>query len=143
MKIAIAIVQFIVVLSLSASFVYAADFTFEVPVELRNVHPDFNQGNVFCELRDGSGLAMGPVGSYRFPIVGGNYTGSVIVEISTIDASRARRYRCELALTRSVATGTREGDLLEAAVVSRYGRNATAPSVWQVQGDIPSPTPGR
>jgi len=138
MKAAIAMLPFAAVLLLSVGATFAADFTFEVPVELRHVHPDFMEGNVSCDVYDESRRRISPVAGTRgFPIAREAYRGIVTVEISTVDAWRARRYKCELGLVQ------RASILLEGAVISRYGTDATVPSVWRVEGEIPAPTAGR
>lgn len=144
MKIILATLQFAVGL-LFVGIAFAADFTFDVPIELHNVHPDVIGAFITCQVLDERGLVMSPPAPFtptsgfrNFAVPGGNYSGVVTAELSVLEPARARRYNCELALqiTRdSVAVA-----MLEAAYIARYGRDASVPSVWRVQGDIPAPS---
>ncbi len=79
------------------ALVQAADFTIEVPLELRAIPPVLTQGKVRCVmLFDNNSEASDYVYSAPFPITAGNFTGTATVEINTVRAANVAKYGCAL-----------------------------------------------
>ena len=94
---------------------YGADFTIEVPVELRGLHPGFTRGQVSCGVyMPGVAPAFGaPMGNGAsappFTITAGSYSGVVTVEFNATggrDPARAAEYSCNLQLNAFGSTDT-------------------------------------
>ncbi|MDZ7736082.1 MAG: hypothetical protein U5P41_08255 [Gammaproteobacteria bacterium] len=67
----------------------AADFTFEVPVNINNMHPDITQMAVACSVfAPGGALATERT---VFSLTDGNYTGDVTVEVTVPEAPAGSR----------------------------------------------------
>lgn len=90
----------------AATAARAEDFTFVVPVALKDLHPNITQGNVACIVSKAAGNPSAQVnvvggGNTSFDITGGRYSGNVTVKFdakSGYDPAEAARYRCELRL---------------------------------------------
>ena len=77
----------------------AEQFTFHVPVELKNLHKDIVKGKIECVVYQQ--LNELPVASpwlnyFNFDIVGGNYIQTVTVKLNTLNPSIATNYSCSL-----------------------------------------------
>lgn len=73
----------------AASSGLAADFTFEVPVNINNMHPDITQMAVACSVL----AAGGALATERtvFSLSGGSYSGDVSVEVTVPEAPAGSR----------------------------------------------------
>lgn len=134
------IVILAVILVLVATPVAAEDFSFDVPVRLNNLHPDFTQGNVVCSVSGPDPSRFGAVstfghGGQSFLITGGRYDGVVTIAFNASQARLAQNYRCELSLTRGARSG--EGHLGEVRVLELFGRDLSAPLAFLVEGMLP------
>lgn len=94
---------------------YGADFTIEVPVELRDLHPGFTRGQVSCAVytpgvAPAYGAPMGNgVSAPPFTITAGSYSGVVTVVFNARggrDPAQATEYSCALQLNAFGSTDT-------------------------------------
>ncbi|MHB8883420.1 MAG: hypothetical protein ACYC69_18180 [Thermodesulfovibrionales bacterium] len=91
-----------IILSLASGPVWAADFTFTVPVEVSNLPPDSRQGAVSCSLHTSParlGAAGVGNGYVPFTISSGAYRGEVTVTANAnpgIDPVTVTHYSCAL-----------------------------------------------
>ena len=84
----------------------AAQFTFQVPVQLNNVNLYIEKGQVLCNIKDQNGNYMPAVGattggSPEFVISGGNFNSTVIVKHDVDNPWVAVKYECSLYLKHS------------------------------------------
>jgi hypothetical protein len=109
----------------------AEQFTFEVPVVLRNLNPEIYSFLVNCTVYDDR-LAIANTYDYG-AIQDRNYTGTMRLTLNVLNPASIRRYDCTMAL------GTRRssGYLGESLILETYGRDPSAPMALQVRGDIP------
>jgi len=83
--------------TLASAVAPAADFTIDVPLELRSMPPALTQGKVRCVmLFDNDSEASDYVFSAPFAITAGSYSGTARVEINTARAASAAKYGCAL-----------------------------------------------
>ncbi len=78
-----------------------AQFTFTVPISLRELHPDVELARVTCSVKTRSNAVIGH-GRSRPIRVHGSYTGTVTVNVNAsrgMDPNDAVKYSCSLALT--------------------------------------------
>jgi hypothetical protein len=111
-------------------------FTFDVPIELNNLHPDFRQGQIWCNavrfpddairtgrLAGSENITNGG-GSPVFAISSGRYSGSQTVTLDDTFVVPGRRaadangYSCRIRLNNG-------RDWLEAADIQRWGPPAS------------------
>jgi hypothetical protein len=118
---------FIVAIAMSASAARAEVlFTFDVPVELNNLHPDFRQGRVTCYAQiylPGSfagATAVTNGANSEFAITSGRYSGTVTVTLDDTFLAAGRRageangYWCRIRLNNG-------RDWLEPDAILRWG----------------------
>jgi hypothetical protein len=120
----------------------AADFTFNVPLNLQNVHPDVRTATVFCrvfKVRGGYAaeniIAKSDRADIRIPIDSdGNYRGTLSVSAETESGKNpadGRYYECDLAF--NSFTLQSDSRARGAPYESRTGTTRTV----RVHGDIP------
>ena len=84
----------------SGALAQTPQFTFTVPVDLKNLPPEIDSYSVSCEIEDGSARILGG-GSKNGTIAGGSFRGDVVVTINVAapkDPSTAQAYGCVLRL---------------------------------------------
>jgi hypothetical protein len=125
----------------------AADFTFNVPVNIQNAHPDLRQGTVQCRVfkvagdyTAGNEIARsgGVSGAPGITLdSNGNYNGTFTVLAETNSGknpAEGRFYECDLYFNGySLASGARRTGVADAAYESRPGTTRTV----RVTGAIP------
>jgi hypothetical protein len=132
-----------VALFAGAGVASAADFTFNVPINIQNAHPDIRQGTVFCRVFKvrGNHTAENEVADSRHETglsipfdSSGNYRGTLAVPVTTQPGKNpadGRYYECDLMFNGfSLDSDTRARG---AAFESRAGSARTV----HVSGDIP------
>ena len=95
-----------------AASAQADDFTFSLPVEISNMHPDVHTGRVFCRVNDERRREVA-AGGASFRLSGGSYHGVVTVAFNGSDPSRvvsAHSYSCTLLFGIEGAMGMYEPD---------------------------------
>jgi hypothetical protein len=65
---------------------YSEDFTFNVPVDIKNLHPDLKKGAINCTIHNKSKQWIGQSEKY-FDIINGSYSGTVVVKFNTTPPS--------------------------------------------------------
>jgi hypothetical protein len=103
-------ISFAIVLGAAAA--QAEDFTFSIPVELSNMHPDVHTGRIYCRVKD-EGRHEVASGGANFRLSGGSYHGVVTVAFDGSDPSRvvnAHSYTCTLLFGIEGAMGMYEPD---------------------------------
>jgi|SRR3972149_8691297 len=133
--------------SLSASWaglVVAQDapFTIQVPVELRDMHPDIREGEISCGVEDGQGDFVAR-GAGKFSIDPNTRSFNAAVPVSArLDSGKspldARKYLCVLWLVDS-ASGVKS---LTSAGNPKFETVPGTPFTPFVSGPIPSSLPG-
>lgn len=88
----------------------AADFTFDVPVRVQNL-PSMHTLSLRCIIYTAypGGYIMGRGSSGNFPITGGNFEGTLTIEVNADGirtASEARAYSCSLEGLGTARTGS-------------------------------------
>jgi hypothetical protein len=85
--------------AVSGSKCNAEQFTFNVPVEIKNLQ-NVTAGRVSCMVLDGQGQTIPPTSinyaNAEFPIVGGNYNGIATYSLSVQNPWTAKQYSCNL-----------------------------------------------
>lgn len=117
-----------------------AQFTFNVPVQLRAIHQDNNAFSVHCSVGRrgtsdwfGSGRQMGSLDA------GGSFTGSVTVKLNVNpgrDPAEAQVYRCGLYLIGRAESAPCPPDTTRCAAVGLQAKPGT-PFRHVVEGSIP------
>ena len=80
---------------------FAEDFTFNVPVELKNLPPTITMGRLECLVSTADNSASIGVTDFDFAIVAGNYSNTVVIKFNAIpgrDPKKAAQWGCALFL---------------------------------------------
>jgi hypothetical protein len=109
----------------------AEQFTFEVPIVLRNLHPEIDSFLVNCNVYADPLFVANTSQTVALPER--NYTGTLRMTLNVLNPASIRRYTC----TMSLNTTRSSGYLGERLVLETYGRDPSAPMAFQVEGDIP------
>ena len=129
-------------LALTAQTALAADFTFEVPVDVSNLHPDITRATISCTAVRypttggfGGGVIVGRSMDYNLTLTDRAYRGTITVEANAIAAHRpgeANGYECGLYFT------TARDGLLDSSQYSRlYPPAPGSAPIYRVQGSFP------
>ena len=98
------------VTAIAATPVSAADFTFDVPVQVQNLpsmHTLFLSCTIYTAYPGGTIIGRGNSGN--FPMTGGSYEGTMTIEVNADGirpASEARAYSCSLEGLGTARTGS-------------------------------------
>lgn len=65
-----------------------AQFTFTVPVELINLHPDIVEGKVKVEVKDARATVLIASAEKKFRIVNGNFKGNLVLAFRALPGKR-------------------------------------------------------
>jgi len=89
-----------VFLTLTVSKGNAEQFTFHVPVELKNLHKDIQKGKIECIVYNEKTNPLPPASPWQnhfdFDIAGGNYIQTVTVKLNIENPWLATKYGCSL-----------------------------------------------
>jgi hypothetical protein len=134
----------------------ADDFTFEIPITIKNMHPDITQGWVDCFTSRGikdngkpsiQGNDKIGDGSTAFKISSGNYHGNIIVRFNALpgmNPAEAVAYRCHLRLRdpKTKTSGAAEELINRLArgetgyAIEKFRPHPTTPASYEVWGRL-------
>jgi hypothetical protein len=121
------------------SISYAEDFTYNVPVEINNLHPDLKVGQISCSLINKTSEMIGK-GSANFDIVNGNYSGTVVVKFNTSIPSNnvnAYKWACALYLSKNYLPTPNDIARDVTKIGGPYPRDTSKPFKDYTEGMIP------
>lgn len=110
------IIAVVALASLAATRLSAADFTFNVPVNISNLHPGVDEVRIQCAVTKGYDFGTGPLRPHPDLIAWGHkslgkpvsgYSGTVAVTIDSLpgkDPAEGKMYKCKLLLMKSGAS---------------------------------------
>lgn len=122
-----------------------APFTIQVPVSLRDIHPDIQGGEIACQVKDAQGVPIAG-GTVRFGIDRSTRSFGATVPVaaqmvSGRSPSDARTYECALSLIDSVSGRQRQPGSQVAQGDPKLEPAPGTPFTPLVSGPIPSSLP--
>jgi hypothetical protein len=137
------VLSFLWILSLIVpAALFCEDFTFNVPIELNNLHLDIEKGSVNCyvEREDGVGIG-GAIG--EFNITNGNYNGIFTVAFNAApgrDPAKGTQWCCGLFL-KARGYGYFQRPSILFSNNPEYKYDTTKPFIVSDCGNIPASNP--
>lgn len=125
----------------------AADFTLNVPLELKSMHPDFNGARVSCGVYGSVNGKVELIGSgykdiFDYQVQGGSYSGTVTIAFNAtagMDPALGEKYSCDLLLAFRGRSSYVQNNQIPAFMRTDgpYPRDESQPFVISASGPIP------